>query len=105
MPFAALLLIAAVRPIWVQPAVRLILSPRYRFRVVGAEHVPQSGPCVVVANHVSWLDGFLLAAAVPRRGCKALVNADYLAIPVLGRCARRSGMIPVPQRGPGRSGR
>jgi 1-acyl-sn-glycerol-3-phosphate acyltransferase len=53
----------------------------------------------VIANHVSWIDGFILAAIVPRRG-RALVYAPYLSIPVLGPLAKRSGMIPVPDRGP-----
>ena len=35
-------------------------------RVSGLPHLPASGPCVLVANHASYLDGLVLAAALPR---------------------------------------
>ncbi|QDV32856.1 2-acyl-glycerophospho-ethanolamine acyltransferase [Tautonia plasticadhaerens] len=98
-PLIFLLLVAAVRPESIQRAVRVVLSPRYRLKVIGREHLPMTGPVLLISNHVSWLDGFILAAVVPRRG-RALVYAPYLGIPVIGPLAQRSGMIPVPDRGP-----
>lgn len=38
----------------------------YRLRVSGRSHIPKSGAAIVVCNHVSFFDAFLLAAAVPR---------------------------------------
>jgi 1-acyl-sn-glycerol-3-phosphate acyltransferase len=83
----------------VQPLLRLLLAFRYRLVVVGREHVPPTGPVLIAANHVTWLDGLFLAAACPRRG-HALVNAAYIDWPVLGRWARWIGLIPVPFSGP-----
>ena len=46
--------------------IRRLLILLYRVEVNGREHVPQSGqPAVVVVNHVSFLDGLLLAAFLP----------------------------------------
>ena len=38
----------------------------YRKQVVGLENVPKDQGCVIVANHVSWLDGVLLLWMLPR---------------------------------------
>ena len=84
---------------WVQRFVRVLLAIRYRLIIVGREHIPRTGPVLVACNHVSWMDGFFLAGACPRRG-KALVGEAYLSLPILGHWLRWIGMIPVPTSGP-----
>jgi len=39
----------------------------YRIKVFGGENVPSEGGTLLVSNHVSWVDGILLAAAQQRR--------------------------------------
>ncbi len=101
---AALLIFAivlyAAAP-WIARALfRLLLWPGYDLRVIGREHVPKSGPAVLTSNHVSWLDGFFLAAISPRAG-KVLVNSAWINRPLLRPLAIRAGIIPVPASGPG----
>lgn len=55
------LVLHALRPVF-----RRVLHAWYDLRVHGAEHVPASGPLVLAANHVGWLDGPLLAIVTPR---------------------------------------
>src|ERR1700742_518855 len=50
--------------------IRLLLLPIvkviYRFRVVGAEHIPKDGPCIIAPNHKSFYDSFFVGLATPR---------------------------------------
>jgi len=70
--FVGLAIAAAGVAIWCAPRASLkllvasIVNGLYRFRVRGADQVPATGPAVLVANHLSWLDGFLLPLACPR---------------------------------------
>jgi acyl-[acyl-carrier-protein]-phospholipid O-acyltransferase/long-chain-fatty-acid--[acyl-carrier-protein] ligase len=93
------ILFVAFLPWLIQPLLRLLLWTRYRIRIRGIENLPRRGPVLLIANHVTWIDGFLLAAVCPRRG-RAMVNAGFINLPVLRHLARRVGLIPVPFAGP-----
>ena len=43
-----------------------IVNATHRFRVANADRLPATGPAVVVANHLSWLDGFIVVLSSPR---------------------------------------
>ncbi len=49
-----------------RPPARALLRRRFDLTVRGAEHVPATGPVVVAANHIGFLDGPLMAATCPR---------------------------------------
>jgi 1-acyl-sn-glycerol-3-phosphate acyltransferase len=89
----------AAIPILVRPFWRAVLFPHYRFRLVGVEKIPSEGPFVLASNHVSWIDGFILAAVCPRR-IWFLSNADYTRSKLVNMLARRARLIPVPAKGP-----
>tara|TARA_R110002049_G_scaffold4601_6_gene32858 strand:+ start:32184 stop:34463 length:2280 start_codon:yes stop_codon:yes gene_type:complete len=62
-----LLILALVSP---RKFFRVLLRPIfeliYRKRIVGLEHLPKEKGCVLVCNHVSWIDGFLILWMLPR---------------------------------------
>jgi 1-acyl-sn-glycerol-3-phosphate acyltransferase len=60
-------------------------------RVRGLHHIPQ-GPCVVVANHASYLDGLVLTAALPSR-FNFVVQDGAATWPYVGLVIRRMGVI------------
>ncbi len=83
----------------VQPFIQLMLRFRYDLDVSGRENVPLTGPVLLVSNHMTWFDGFFLAATIPRRGT-ALVNAGIFGLPIIGYLAKRSGLLSIPYTGP-----
>lgn len=69
-----------------------------RLRVRGAEYVPASGCALLASNHVSSLDGIVLAvetARRTRRRTRFLVAAEFFDNRVYGPVLRRAGQIPV----------
>lgn len=59
-------------------------------RVRGREHVPD-GPCIVVANHASYLDGIVLTSALPAH-VNFLVQDGAAGWPYVGTVIRRMGV-------------
>ena len=76
-----------------RPMARRILGLRYDVRVAGGEHVPETGPVIVMANHVGWLDGPLMAIVGPRP-VHALTKAEMFDGP-LGKLLLASGQVPL----------
>ncbi len=46
---------------------RVVMRGAFRLRVKGLEHLPDGGPFVIAPNHVSYLDSFVVAAALDYR--------------------------------------
>jgi 1-acyl-sn-glycerol-3-phosphate acyltransferase len=58
-------------------------------RIVGAAIEPHY-PCVVVANHASYLDGIILTAALPA-GFTYLIKQEMASVPIAGFVLKRLG--------------
>ncbi len=52
--------------------------------------VPQNGPAIIVANHISWLDIVAIGAHVP---CHFIAKSDVAGWPVIGGLARLIGVL------------
>jgi len=70
----------------------------YRLRLVGQHHVPQSGGALLVPNHMSFVDGFLLMAAVDRP-IRFVVDAAYATHPLFKRLMTVMNVIPISSAG------
>jgi 1-acyl-sn-glycerol-3-phosphate acyltransferase len=73
----------------------LVIFTRRDWR--GQAHIPASGPAILVANHISWVDPLIVAHFLydrPRE-LRILAKASLFQVPLLGRIMRSSGQIPV----------
>jgi 1-acyl-sn-glycerol-3-phosphate acyltransferase len=66
----------------------------YRVELRGAEHVPGTGPVILVANHESMLDPWLLGLVTPRP-VRYMAKAELWRYPALGRVMDLLGTFPV----------
>jgi 1-acyl-sn-glycerol-3-phosphate acyltransferase len=66
----------------------------YRLDVTGHRNVPIDGPVVLVANHVSFIDWFVMAAAI-KRPARFVMHHSYYQIPVVRWLFRQARVIPI----------
>ena len=80
--------------------VRFLLHVCTRRTQVGTSHLPADGQVIVVGNHLSVADAFVLTAAVARRGrrIRMLGTAGLFTAPVVGALLRKAGYVPVHRR-------
>jgi acyl-[acyl-carrier-protein]-phospholipid O-acyltransferase / long-chain-fatty-acid--[acyl-carrier-protein] ligase len=90
--------------LWLMPDVflRLLLvigtNTLYRLRIVGQHHVPLSGGALLVPNHMSFVDGFLLMASIDRP-IRFVVDAAYVTHPLLQWLMTAMKVIPITSAG------
>jgi acyl-[acyl-carrier-protein]-phospholipid O-acyltransferase / long-chain-fatty-acid--[acyl-carrier-protein] ligase len=66
----------------------------YRIRVYGRDHVPATGGALLVCNHVSWIDAFLIMVA-QRRPVRFLIWAPFTRVPGLRVLLKLARVIPI----------
>jgi 1-acyl-sn-glycerol-3-phosphate acyltransferase len=72
----------------------LLVHTMYRLRVEGIEHIPEKGPAVLVANHVSFVDALIIMAAC-RRPVRFVMDHRIFRWPILSFVFRASRAIPI----------
>jgi 1-acyl-sn-glycerol-3-phosphate acyltransferase len=80
------------------PVVKPLLRLLFRVRVTGLEHVPAKGPTLLAFNHVSALDGPVLAIAFTARTGRPprfLVAAEFFRRRFIGWVLRTFEQIPI----------
>jgi hypothetical protein len=72
----------------------LLVHSVYRVDKQGLEQLPQQGACVIVCNHVSFVDAVVIAACVPRP-VRFVMDHRIYAMPVLHFIFRTMRAIPI----------
>lgn len=83
---------------WIDGLVRRLCHRVHHLAADTHIPLPESGPAIVVANHVSGLDPFLLIAAC-RRPLRFLIAREEYERPILNWLFKASGCIPVDRAG------
>jgi 1-acyl-sn-glycerol-3-phosphate acyltransferase len=66
----------------------------YRMTVLGHEHIPETGPVVLVCNHVAFNDSVIVAGSV-RRPARFVMDHRMAKTPVASVLFRHSKVIPI----------
>jgi 1-acyl-sn-glycerol-3-phosphate acyltransferase len=82
----------------VRPAVRLVANRLWRFELRGFEQLPETGPAILCANHVSFLDSAFLIIQAPRN-ISFVGKSEYLDSWKTRRLFPALGMIPIDREG------
>ena len=71
----------------------------YNVELVGVERIPASGPAILVANHESLFDPWILALATPRP-VRYMAKSELWKYRVIGAAMEAFGAFPI-ERGAG----
>lgn len=82
----------------------VLARPVFRFTSVHPEHIPSSGPVLVVANHASYLDPPLMGASIMHRSSYFFSRASLFRFPVIRGFLRSLNAFPVKTTGDWREG-
>ena len=72
----------------------LLIHTVYRVKVEGSEQIPDEGPCLLVCNHVSFVDAVVVGAFV-RRHVRFVMDHRIFKVPVLSWFFRTVKAIPI----------
>ncbi|HEX7328892.1 MAG TPA: 1-acyl-sn-glycerol-3-phosphate acyltransferase, partial [Casimicrobiaceae bacterium] len=72
----------------------LLIHSVYRVRNHGLDHIPDDGPCVLVCNHVSYVDAMVISACV-HRPIRFVMDHQIFRIPILSFIFRAMRAIPI----------
>ncbi|MBV1777337.1 MFS transporter [Burkholderiaceae bacterium DAT-1] len=72
----------------------IMTSLMYRIRLSNIEHIPDEGPCVLVCNHISFMDALIVAGSI-RRPVRFVMDHRIFKVPVLNFIFKTAGAIPI----------
>ena len=66
----------------------------YKIRIHGGEHIPDKGGAVIVANHITWIDAFLIST-LSERQVRFVIAGQFLKIRTISWFIRMTGAIAI----------
>ena len=72
----------------------MLVHTVYRVRQEGLDNIPDEGPCIVVCNHVSYMDAVVISACV-KRPIRFVMDHRVFRAPILSFIFRAMRTIPI----------
>lgn len=83
-----------------QQIAQVLFTLLFRYQARGLEHVPSTGPALLLVNHQSYLDPLLLGLPM-KRPVSMLARKNLFEIPLLGRIVKTLYGLPIDRESPG----
>ena len=83
-----------LRDIFLWP-VRLFMYLIFKVQVAGIENVPQTGGCIITANHLSFWDPVFITCFLNKRRICFLAKAELFKFPLFALVLKNLGAVPV----------
>ena len=80
--------------VFLQKVFWLLFHTIWPLRVYGAENVPRKGPAIIVSNHVTYVDPFIVGYGAGRL-VNFMAKQELFSVPVVGFILRKLGAFPV----------
>jgi acyl-[acyl-carrier-protein]-phospholipid O-acyltransferase/long-chain-fatty-acid--[acyl-carrier-protein] ligase len=84
----------------VRLGIRALVLSLYRFQLIGRENVPKTGGALIISNHLSLMDGFLIGWAARHRRVRFMIYRPYYEHPIWGAFLKSLKAIPIGTSGP-----
>jgi hypothetical protein len=72
----------------------MLIHSIYRVAKRGLDNIPETGPVVLVCNHVSYVDALIITGCI-RRPVRFVMHYKIYQLPVLNFVFRTAGVIPI----------
>jgi 1-acyl-sn-glycerol-3-phosphate acyltransferase len=72
----------------------MLIHTFYRVKEEGQHHIPDEGACVLVCNHVSFVDALVIGGCI-RRPVRFVMDYRIFKVPILNFVFRTAGTIPI----------
>lgn len=72
----------------------MLIHTFYKVEKKGLENIPDEGPCVLVCNHVSFVDALVIGGSI-QRPVRFVMDHRIFKVPVLNFVFRTAGTIPI----------
>ncbi len=72
----------------------IVINVCYRIRLEGLDRIPETGPAILVCNHVSYMDSLIIGGCC-RRPVRFVMHYTIYRIPILHFVFKTAGAIPI----------